>query len=74
MPISNNAKSNGDIGKKPNRGVSWSGQEKVLHEDVYNPMLDTTRKLPITIRAIPMRANKSRFFFITSPFVRLCIS
>ena len=46
MPISNNVKSLEDIGKKPNRGVSWSGQEKILHEDVYNPMLDTTRRLP----------------------------
>ena len=74
MPISNNVKSIEDIGKKPNRGFSWSGQEKVLHEDVYNPMLDTTRRLPMIIRAIPISASKSRFFFITSPFVHLCIS
>ena len=74
MPISNNVKSIEDIGKKPNSGVNWSGQEKVLHEDVYNPMLDTTRKLPVIIRAIPISTSKGMFFFITSLFVHLCIS
>ena len=50
------------------------GNKKVLHEDVYNPMLDTTRKLPVIIRAIPISTSKGGFFFITSLFVHLCIS
>lgn len=62
MPISNNAKSAKDAGKKPNSGVNWTGQEKVLHEDMYNPMLDTTRKLLLIIREVPARASNSKFF------------
>ena len=62
-PISNCAKSAKDAGKKPNSGVNRSGHEKVLHEEMYNPMSDTIRKLLLIIRAIPARASNSKFFF-----------
>ena len=74
MPISKDVRFIEDIGKKPDSGVSRSGQEKVLHEVICNPMLDAARKLLMIISAIHIRANKNRFFFITSVFVHLCIS